>query len=255
MSTSKTPVQRYEEKLTTHVPGRQHCWGWTGKIDKYGTAQFSWTDADGSHMSNAARWAWEQYRGPIPPDHRLRNTCGLSSCQRLGHWELQEWNLSGSTQEKYESKIDRSGGPDACHEWTKARDKNGYGIFSYRESGKTYTKRAHRYGWTLLYGPIEDDLMILHRCDNPPCQNGSHWFIGDNQANMTDMVEKGRSTGPTPGERHHRATLTDAQIIEVRARYTGAHGEISALAREYGILPRAMNSILRGARRNKTTPP
>jgi hypothetical protein len=250
VSTSKTPLERYTALIDPKPAGRPHCFGWKGAVDRYGLAKFTWTQDGSSKSGNAARWLWEHHRGALGPDQALRNTCGWSACQRLGHWKVVERPRGLSPQERYESRIDRSGGPEACHEWQQtSRDKNGYGILSWRENGKSVTRRAHRFGWELLHGPIEDGLGVLHTCDNPPCQNPSHWFLGTNADNMADMKAKGRGTGPGSGEKHPRAKLTNRQVAEARARFTGERGQISALAREYGIAPRSMGHILHGERR------
>jgi hypothetical protein len=36
-------------------------------------------------------------------------------------------------------------------------------------------------------------MWVLHRCDNPPCTNPSHLFLGDAAANGADMASKGRA--------------------------------------------------------------
>lgn len=255
MSTSKTPLERYTALLNARPEGRPGCYGWSGSVDRYGNAKFTWTDEDGVYRTgNAARWLWEHHRGALEPGQMLKNTCGWPACQRLGHWEVRERRVGRTPSEQYEGRIDRSGGPEACHEWTlTSRDKNGYGLFSWREGGKVITRRAHRYGWELAYGPIPEGMFVLHTCDNPPCQNKTHWFLGTNADNMADMKAKGRGTGPGHGERHPRARLTDRQVDEVRARFTGEHGQISALAREYGVSPRSLNSILRGQSRVRSS--
>ena len=57
----------------------------------------------------------------------------------------------------------------------------------------TLTKeRTHRYGHDLLVGTIPDGYHVCHTCDNPPCCNPSHWFLGTNQDNVDDRQAKGR---------------------------------------------------------------
>lgn len=51
---------------------------------------------------------------------------------------------------------------------------------------------AHCLVWEYTYGPVPDGLHVLHRCDNPPCCNPEHLFLGTPLDNMRDKVAKGR---------------------------------------------------------------
>jgi len=77
-----------------------------------------------------------------------------------------------------------------CWEWTGSRNEKGYGRFN---AGGHSPIGAHRYAWQLAYGPVPPGRMVLHECDNPPCVNAAHLFLGTAADNMTDMVAKGRS--------------------------------------------------------------
>lgn len=84
-----------------------------------------------------------------------------------------------------------------CLEWTGATLK-GYGQVGDGQK----VLYAHRVAYELAYGPIPDGLHVLHRCDNPPCCEPSHLFVGTHAENMTDMADKGRAhwqTGRTAG--------------------------------------------------------
>lgn len=76
-----------------------------------------------------------------------------------------------------------------CHLWIGAATVDGYGTFGM--GGRT--RRAHRVAWEFANGPIPADTMVLHGCDNPACVNVLHLHLGDNRANMKEMVARGRS--------------------------------------------------------------
>jgi len=75
-----------------------------------------------------------------------------------------------------------------CLVWTKARNSDGYG--SLGRNGKTIG--AHRAAYSDLVGPIPEGLSVLHHCDNPPCVNPEHLFLGTQKDNVHDALEKKR---------------------------------------------------------------
>lgn len=89
-------------------------------------------------------------------------------------------------EKRFNSKINKT--PSNCWEWTGSRLPKGYGQF--RALGEQY---AHRVSYILKYRVDIDGLVVCHRCDNPPCVNPEHLFIGTLDDNMRDMVLKGRS--------------------------------------------------------------
>ena len=74
-----------------------------------------------------------------------------------------------------------------CWEWQGARNKDGYGAVGIRDGNQ----RVHRLSYEANIGPI-GDMCVLHSCDNPPCCNADHLFLGTRKQNMADMVAKGR---------------------------------------------------------------
>lgn len=91
-------------------------------------------------------------------------------------------------EERFWKKVDRSGGPDACWTWTATRTRTGYGMFCV--SLKMVS--SHRVSYSLANGPIPDGLCVLHRCDNPPCVNPGHLWLGTQLQNIADRDSKGR---------------------------------------------------------------
>jgi hypothetical protein len=79
-----------------------------------------------------------------------------------------------------------SSSADGCWEWT-GRRVDEYGQFDIFGS----SWKAHRFAWMLTNGD-PGDLCVCHSCDNPPCCNPAHLFLGTKQDNAMDMVDKGR---------------------------------------------------------------
>jgi hypothetical protein len=86
---------------------------------------------------------------------------------------------------------------DDCVEWQGARMARGYGRL--RVNGRQML--AHRVAWERANGPIPEGYVICHRCDNPPCVNVDHLFLGTQRDNVYDMCAKGRHVGNRYGER------------------------------------------------------
>lgn len=115
---------------------------------------------------------------------------------------------------------------------------NGYGMI--KSNG--VHQRAHRVAWEIENGPIPDGLLVCHRCDNRPCCNTNHLFLGTHQDNFDDMVAKGRGH---IGEKNGRARLTAASVRHIRTRL-GLGFSQSGLAREYGVAPGTIHAIASG---------
>lgn len=106
------------------------------------------------------------------------------------------------------------GKPNDCWEW-------GEGYFGYRKfqfDGKPHG--AHRVMWTIKNGPIPNGKMICHTCDNPPCVNPAHLFLGNNSSNMQDAVDKKRhnQTRKTHCPQGHPYSKTNTKIRYVTAK-------------------------------------
>lgn len=136
-----------------------------------------------------------------------------------------------SVAERFEAKVDRSGGPDACHPWTASRNDLGYGQI--RVGGKLgRTMLANRLAIELATGaPVPAGLLALHRCDRPECVNVRHLYVGTPKDNARDAVERGRHRR---GSACRRATITESDVREIRAlRRAGA--DLRDLAARFGL--------------------
>lgn len=100
---------------------------------------------------------------------------------------------------RFWSKV-RVGKPNECWEWTGARNRTDYGKFKVRSY---QLELAPRLAWQLgTTEQIPPRLHCCHTCDNPPCCNPAHLFIGTNADNMRDKIAKGRAKPPYQGRTH-----------------------------------------------------
>lgn len=104
-----------------------------------------------------------------------------------------------------------------------------------------------------MNGPIPDGLHVLHHCDNPPCVNPAHLFLGTNADNVADKTAKGRGRGGR-GEAHRNAKLTADQVREIRELAASGLTQREIAAR-YGVRHTAIGKILRGERWGHLSPP
>jgi hypothetical protein len=125
---------------------------------------------------------------------------------------------------------------NGCMEWTLHRMKDGYGRI--KICGQL--KLAHRLSYELSVGPIPDGICVLHRCDNPPCVNPDHLFLGTRTDNSEDMVRKGRHRG-APGERNRKNKLTTEQVLSIRVD----ERQTRFIAGEYDIAKSLVRKIKR----------
>jgi hypothetical protein len=105
---------------------------------------------------------------------------------------------------------------DGCWEWQGGRNDAGYGIFYPTSDNRSL---AHRVCWEICNGEIPEGLCVLHRCDNPPCCNPAHHFLGTKGENNADKIAKGRQAR---GEQVGGSALTESDVL--RARQLSASG-------------------------------
>ena len=76
-----------------------------------------------------------------------------------------------------------------CWAWTGAVGSGGYG----RILVNGQQINAHRASWMVHRGPVRPGIEVCHTCDNPPCCNPDHLFLGTRSVNQRDSADKGRA--------------------------------------------------------------
>lgn len=141
---------------------------------------------------------------------------------------------------RFHPKVNRSGGPLSCWPWTAWCRNDGYG--SIRDENGVEVL-AHRFAWTEARGAIPAGLCVLHHCDNRPCCNPAHLFLGTRADNIRDMDRKGRGRRAHRGSANGRAKLTESHVVAIRKRYAQGGVTQKDLARCYGVSPALINFI------------
>lgn len=128
-----------------------------------------------------------------------------------------------------------------CWEWTGRvlPGPRGYGSMKVVDRPRNQREQlVHRLMWIEVNGPIPDGLFVLHRCDNPPCCNPDHLFLGTKQDNAVDALKKDRLYIPV-GEANGNAKLTADAVREIR---TSTDSPNQAAAR-YGVSPALVYAV------------
>lgn len=154
---------------------------------------------------------------------------------RFCSWACKHVGLT-TTAEQFWSRVDRRG-PDECWPWTAARNYRGYGKVT--RAGKALP--ASRLAWILTHGEVAEGLFVCHRCDNPPCCNPAHLFLGTPLENNDDKIAKGRARG-------YPAKLTPDRVAAIRDAHAAGGVEQNGLALAFGLSRKSVAKALRRPR-------
>lgn len=126
-----------------------------------------------------------------------------------------------------------------CWEWQLSRMHYGYGSFWW----KIRNYGAHRISAHIYLGlDLSSSSYVCHSCDNPPCCNPEHLFIGDARLNSLDMVRKGRG----------RNALGESEVLEIVKKYKAGKSQLS-LAREYKVSRKTIYNIVSFTKRRNAS--
>lgn len=118
------------------------------------------------------------------------------------------------------AKFITEGEPDECWEWQGALSPRGYGTFSIHRPGYPGQIPASRAALVRAGITFKPGECALHDCDNPPCVNPAHLYVGDRKQNALDCTMRGRRPSYVGwGERHWSAKYSDAEVESWKARH------------------------------------
>jgi hypothetical protein len=118
-----------------------------------------------------------------------------------------------------------------CHEWQGSKNWQGYGKVYFR-GVSSYP--AHRASYALFVGEIPDGLNVLHECDNKPCVNPKHLFLGSLADNIADMDAKAR--------RGTRSQLTYNDVAEIKDMLAARYSQ-TEIARRFSVHQTTISKI------------
>jgi len=78
-------------------------------------------------------------------------------------------------------------------------------------------------------------MVVMHKCDNPPCVRPDHLAVGTQAENIRDCKRKGRISriAKASGEKNGNSILTKDQIVEIRQKYASGKYTLKDLGGEY----------------------
>ncbi len=148
---------------------------------------------------------------------------------------------------RFWSKVDKRAA-DECWPWTGSCGGEGHGHFRLGDTRETsFTVNAHRLSFEMHSGvPLSEmtpkrwgDLFVCHTCDNPPCCNPRHLYLGTHYTNQRDRVDRGRPLSRT-GYRKHKDSVN--LVLQLRSKGL-SQMEIAA---KTGINQNTISAMCRG---------
>ena len=145
--------------------------------------------------------------------------------------------------DRFWSKVD-IGEPDECWNWLgKPSERLKHGLFNAGNTLYRPARFAYQHHKGLNAVTLQRKHKIVVTCGNPLCCNPAHMVAETQQAVWNRIVNSGTMK---IGSKHKRSKLTEADIVNIRQRYTpnSFTDGLQHIGDDYGVTPGCIRDIV-----------
>lgn len=129
-------------------------------------------------------------------------------------------------EERFWFRVDRRG-PNECWPWLAGHTDRGHGLWTEKRGTVEVASRAAlRFSGVRV---VKRDF-VCHTCDNPPCCNPKHLYVGNRRTNADDVIARGLCRGEKNG--NAKLSIVDVRHIRELAAQGYSH---RSLAKQFGL--------------------
>jgi hypothetical protein len=138
--------------------------------------------------------------------------------------------------------------PNGCIEYIGSRSPRGYGITRLKNGAKS----AHRFFFEMFCEPIPKGMNLLHHCDNPPCINPGHLYVGTQKENVRDSMKRNRFNSQKRqasfrrGEEHKNSKISFKKVLKIRNYKKDPGVTYKKIGKHFGVGASTAFSIITG---------